>query len=109
LFCFVALCLCFRLFFALRVEIVLSFVLELRFDVWFLFVGLGFVLIVMLFCLLSSSTSFVGFCIWCKVMVVLHFLGCVDVLGLQVLASKHAQVCLSGELLGPRHASGCFS
>jgi len=30
-------CLCFRLFFALRVEIVLSFVLELRFDVWFLF------------------------------------------------------------------------
>jgi len=38
-----------------------------------------------------------------------HFLGCVDALGLQVLASKRAQVCLSGELLGPRHASGCFS
>ena len=29
-------CLCFRLFFTLRVEIVLSFVLELRFEVWFL-------------------------------------------------------------------------
>ena len=39
---------------------------------------------------------------------VLHFLGCVDVLGLQVLASKHAQVCLSGELLGPRHAFRVF-
>ena len=38
-------------------------------------------------------------------------LGCVDVLGLglQVMASKHAQVCLSGEFLGPRHALGCFS
>ena len=51
----------------------LSYVLELRFDYWFLFVGLGFVLIVMLFCLLSSSTSFVGFCIWCKVMVCFAF------------------------------------
>ena len=30
-------------------------------------------------------------------------------LGLQVMASKHAQVCLSGKFLGPRHASACFS
>ena len=36
---------------------------------------------------------------------------CADVLGLglQVLASKHAHVCLSGKFLGPRHASACFS
>ena len=52
-------------------------------------------------------------CVWVSVKdtcqgVCSHFLGCVDALGLQVLASKRAQVCLSGELLGPRHAFRVF-